>query len=375
MPFAAAASPARRAGLPRPLRLALIGWNYGVEGGVFSDWTRATQPLWPILAEHFRPDVVWGTFGNTDAWKIAQGVARAAGSPWVADIKDAWDIFIPAPLRPLLAWRYGDCAGLTGLSAAHLAHTGKHFSQPRQTVFSGFPAALLDHADDSDQPARRITVTGSLYSEAGAEAVAEGVRLWLARAGRQARAKVVFTYAGGDRNRMERAAGRLDGLCRLDIRGFLPLAELVGLQRGAFLNLYARHTGSADSFHHKLLELMAVGRPVACIPEEIPEALALAEAAGGRLSSCADPATLALALDRAWEERDGPPVADRDRLAGFTWDAQAERLEEILMSAQAAAPCGYRLIPVLASVWIAGIILAYLRQFLDMAPAILGVLR
>ena len=64
--------------------------------------------VWAPLASAFRPEVAWGIFGNTDAWAIAQGIAREAGCPWVRDIKDQWTAFIPAPLQRLVAARYAD---------------------------------------------------------------------------------------------------------------------------------------------------------------------------------------------------------------------------------------------------------------------------
>lgn len=335
-PLPAPVLEAQRAGrLPRPLRRAVLAWHFLVHGGVFPDWTAGSRPYWPVLARHFRPEVTWGTFGNSDAWRIAQGVARLSACPWVADVKDAWDLFIPAPFRPLLARRFADAASLTGLSEGYLAHTGAFFPQPRQVVYSGFPAALLEQPGPTG-PAFRVTVTGSLYSDAGADALAEGVRLWLAKAPPDIRETAVFTYAGGDRRRMERAAGRLDGLCRLDLHDFLPLDALVALQREAFLNVYARLVGSADAFHHKLFELLAAGRPIACIPEEMPEATALAAAAGGAVISCADPSALAAALAGAWSDRAVPPAPPAG-LAPFTWEGQAGRLEAVLRDAMGRA--------------------------------------
>lgn len=365
-----------RDSLPRPLRRGLIAWSYLVRGGVFSEWTDATRPWWPVLAEHFRPDVVWGTFGNTDCWVIAQGIARVSGCPWVADIKDSWDTFIPAPFRALLAHRFSDCALVTGLSEGHLRHTGRRFPlrRPRRAIYSGFPATLLN-LPDAEEPPRRITITGSLYADAGAEGLAEGIRLWLDEAGTEA-AGVTVTYAGGDRERMTRAAARLAGKCRLELHDFLPLEDLARLQREAFINLYARHTGSADSFHHKLMELMVAGRPAACLPAELPEAEALAAAVGGKLASCADSRLLAPALAEAWAERMRPPRRNLPALTAFTWEGQAERLETALNEAIAAGSphCRLRVAQVLAWTWVVGVASAYLRQFLDLAPALRRVL-
>jgi glycosyltransferase involved in cell wall biosynthesis len=323
---------AREGRLPRPLRLAVLGGNYLFHGGVFTDWRQGSRQFWPMLAKLFRPEVTWATFGNTDAWAIARGIAHLSHCPWVMDIKDSWDAFIPRPLTPLLARCFNDAAGCTGLSQGYLDHSGRHFGGFKRVVYSGIPASLL--APAPPELPFRITITGSCYGML--ERMVGGIGRFLDRLPAAKAREVVFTYAGGEHELAGRLASALEGRCRTDIRPFIALPELAQLQRQAFLNLYGRALGQPDFFHHKLFELLCADRPIACFPTEIPEAVGLAAAAAADFSRCGDEDALAALLERAWRRRTphGTGVK-RAVLAGYSWEAQAERLESALMAALA----------------------------------------
>ncbi len=326
---------AREGRLPRPLRRLVLAGHYLGHGGVFSDWRRGSMPYWSVLAQVFRPEVAWGTFGNTDAWAIAQGVARQSHCPWVMDIKDVWDAFVPCPVSALVARRFADAAACTGLSQGHLDQSGRRFAIPKTAVYSGIPDELL--VPTAPSMPFRITITGSSYG--WLEGMMAGVGRFLEGLPREQRGEIVLTYAGGEHELVRRMAEGLEGRCGLDIRPFIALADLAGLQRQAFLNLYGRVVGQPGWFHHKLFELLSADRPIATFPTETPEAVDIASACGGDLSLCPDPPALAQALERAWRQRrpQGGGV-DRGALAGYTWGAQAARLEAVLSRAAGRPP-------------------------------------
>jgi hypothetical protein len=310
----------------RPLRQAVLAWHYLFHGGVFTDWRLGTEPYWAVLAQSFRPDVTWATFGNTDAWAIARGIARRAGCPWVMDLKDVWDAFVPRPVASLVLSRFRDAAACTGLSRAHLNDPAKHLGLVGSVIYSGIPLHLL-RPTNPEMPFR-ITVTGSSYG--WLDAMVGGVDIFLDQLPEAERTAIVFTYAGGEHEAAAQAARKLAGRCRIDVRPYIPLDELAGLQRQAFLNLYGRATGHPDFFHHKLVELLCADRPIACYPGETPEAMEVAARVRGQLRPCADQGSLARVLMDAWQSRRPEGIgSDRGALAGYTWEAQAERLEAV----------------------------------------------
>lgn len=327
MPLLAAA---REGKLPRLLRRLVLAGHYLRHGGVFTDWREGSAAYWPMLAEAFRPDVTWGTFGNTDAWAIARGIARLSRCPWVMDIKDVWEAFVPRPVSGLVARRFADAAACTGLSQGHLDFSGRQFRLPKTAIYSGIPDQLLAPVPSSLP--FRITITGSSYG--WLEGMMAGIGRFLDRLPDEAWREVVFTYAGGEHELVRREAAALEGRCGFDIRPFIALADLAGLQQQAFLNLYGRMMGQPGWFHHKVFELLSADRPIAAFPSETSEAVEIASACGGDLSLCPDPEALTRALERAWRGRNPQGTGvDRTVLAGYTWAAQAVTLEAVLTSA------------------------------------------
>lgn len=310
---------ALRAGtLPRPLRLLVLAGLYGCHGGVFPDWSAGVRFQLRALADVFRPQAVWATFGNTEAWLIARKLAGMARCPWVMDVKDPWDVFIPPPFRARLAKRFKDAAAVTALSAAHADNVRTQLGRSATVIYSGFDCSPARIAEPD-----RLLLGGSVYDGSHLAVLAQGVRQWLDHL---PESKPVFTYAGGDVDRVRAALGDLP--CALDLRGFIPLTELRRLQDEAAVNLYVRNP--AALYQHKVLELLAAGRPVLCLQPETAECEALAREAGGTIISCQDAAQVAAGLNLAWTQRHSAPAAVPDFLARYGWDGQAEILEQVL---------------------------------------------
>ena len=321
--------------LPPPFGKAVALWCYAVKDGVFWNWTEGSRPFWDALARDFQPDVVWATFGNVDGLNIARGIAAASGCPWVIDVKDPWDAFVPGPIRASMARRYADAAALTALSETHLAGAATHFAMPATVVYSGIGANQLDDARPvpQDDGIFRLVLTGSTYDARDLALLADTLGDWLRRAGAGSGDRIEFVYAGGDHRRVADAVGRLDGSCQLRILPQVDPTALATLQATASANLYIK--GRATPFHHKLVELLAAGRPIICYPADTAEAQRIAADVGGRLYSCADRHALATAFDAVRAGAGRPISLDRTALKRYTWAAQSARLEDVL----ATAPC------------------------------------
>ncbi|MEQ8193802.1 MAG: hypothetical protein RIB59_04870, partial [Rhodospirillales bacterium] len=321
----------QRAGrLPVFLSKAVVAFHYLLYGGVFTDWRAGTKPFWRPLADTFKPDVVWGIFGNTDAWAIAQGIAREAGCPWVRDIKDQWTAFIPAPFRNVLARRFGDAAAATALSQANADAAAPWFGAA-SVIYSGYPPEL----DSVTQPAPpenneapfTLVLVGATYNQELLNGLVEGLTRFLDTA---ERGPVELVYAGTDAASASRALAPLQGRLRVDIHNQLSLPDFSRLIQGAHANLYVRMPKSGW-WHHKIVELLAARRPIVCYPGEIDEAKRMAESVGGRLENPATPDALAQTLERLWRDRTAPqPAEDSSRLKSLGWPYRADRLAETL---------------------------------------------
>lgn len=332
-----AAAPTRalqRHRLAPPLSQAMVAWCYVVRGGVFWTWTAASRPFWPVLVRAFAPEVTWATFGNVDALDIARGIAQAATCPWVLDLKDPWDGFVPPLFQHRVARRYRDAAAVTALSQAH-AHAAARWFGKATVVYSGIGEALLAPRGEEAPPAgeRRLVLTGSVYDDTDLDTLMGAVAEFLA--GRKGDTPSwALVYGGGDYGRVARAAQAVRDLCRTDIRPWIAGHELAALRAGAVANLYVK--GRSTPFHHKLLELLAAGRPVICHPEESEEARRIAGEAGVPFYSCSDRTALCAALAQVADAAAvGAGFAvDRRALARYTWEVQAAILERVLEEAR-----------------------------------------
>lgn len=309
----------REGRIPALLRQPLLAFEYLSRGGVFTDWRDGSQPYWPVLAEHFRPQAVWATFGNTDAWAIAQGLARLADCPWVMDLKDPWSVFIPRPLRRILPLRFS-AAAATALSAQHATDLARWFHRPATVVYSGIETAWLAEPK-AGQGTRRLLVLGGLYDQRHLDELMAGIQEWNQDG-------LVLTYAGSEIDRFRHASRAVTA--RIETPGYLDAESLACLAADSMALLYIRNPNAL--YQHKLIELLALDRPVLCLPDEAQESLAIAAELGATFRSCANGSALAQGLAQL-AGRVCP--INRTALARYTWDCQAEILLEVLRTAKA----------------------------------------
>jgi hypothetical protein len=313
---------ARIGDLPRLANKAVLAAAYAVRGGPFADWVDGTRPYWDVLKTAFGPQAAWGIFGNTGAWIIAREIARRSGAPWVMDLKDGWDHFVPAGMRRATAWRFAGAAAATALSRAHAGELRRRFGVAAEVVYSGIPSAALEPPGAAGAETSDIVVTGALYDTESVEVLIAGLGLWLAGGARPR-----LRYFGADGDRLRGALATLAPSCDIDIQGYRPLPELLDALGRSRVNLYVRSPRTL--FHHKLIELLSRGRPIVTIGEESDEARRIAAELGGDLRGAAGAEDLAQELGRAWNATAMAPP-DRVALSRYTWDAQAAGLERTL---------------------------------------------
>ncbi len=326
----AAVARAREQGIGYGIGKVLLAASYVCGSGVNPDWRAGVRPYLPALANSFRPEAVWGTFGNTSTWVIARDIARAAGCPWVADLKDHWESFIPVQVRALLAGRFADAAAMTAFSVEHRETVRRWFARDAAIIYSGVDLALFRPPAATGRDV--ITLTGAIYNRDNLDRLIGGIRIFAENLPGPRRAALLFRYAGHDRAEVEQAAAVLTGLVESDIRGQLPLADWASVLSGARVNCYVK---SGHTFHHKLFDLLAAGAPVLTLPPETGEAGDIAVAAGGRLLGAQDPPEVADILKRVFDE-----PARRNGMAAdsLSWAGQAGALEAVLQQAIGEAP-------------------------------------
>lgn len=313
---------AREGDLVFGLRQGVLASAYLFRSGVFTDWLEGALPYLPVLGQNFRPDIVWGTFGNTDAWNIARRVAAISACPWVADLKDNWGAFMPTGLARLMAGRYRDAAHMTVFSDSHRDEADRWFGHEKTVIYSGFNETAV--APFQEQPGPfRILLTGSVYGEDRLARFFGGLRTWLEAS---AANKVILSYAGNDGEQVARQGRVLQDRCEVTTHDFLPYDELLALQKSSNLNVYIRNP--RNLFQHKILELLAAGRPIISFPGESQEAMHIANEVGGCLLPCETQEQVFQALQKVSSET--LPTPDINRMNAYSWSSQAGKLAGLL---------------------------------------------
>lgn len=309
---------------PKPIRRALTFWYMAFHGGVFEDWVASCRPHARDLSGLFRPELVWGTFGNTSNLELAQLIARGAGCPWVIDIKDNWSAFIKPGLRSLLALRFRSARGYTANSAHHQTIAAKWLRQRKSSVvYSGVAEAFLQPlVRNANIATRDLVLVGGTYDKAILRKFLEATKAWLLNLKSGELSNVRFIYAGSDSQRVSQMIKQIDFPCRSYIPGYLPLDEFASHCRQAVANCYL---WAPFTFHHKLLELLSCARPVIAFPGEAPESKMLAAHSVTAFSACADERSLHAALSKAWDMYGADSTQANSEQ--WRWSVMAEHLE------------------------------------------------
>jgi hypothetical protein len=306
-------------------RKALVVRSYLSASGMFTDFSGAAEQYLPVLAQAFKPQAVWGIFGNTDCWLIAQRLAQLAACGWAGDMKDAWDWWIPSGLRNVLARRFRDMAAGTANAEFHAESFARWFPTRPAVVYSGVDDEWI-HAAIEPLEDFRVMLVGGLYGKDDFARWMAGFQSWLRTKSEDDRRQISFCYAGSDSARVMPAAQGLEGLIGVDVRGYVPLPELAALCKGSAVNAYL---WSSTTFHHKLIELLCCRRPIISFPGERDESVRLAKDTGGSLNVCATGDDLQSAWEAIWQGG-RQPLSGTEELRHLTWAAQANRLEAVL---------------------------------------------
>lgn len=319
---------ARQGGFPSFLNKAVLAGSFLVHGGLFTDWVEGSKAYWPVLADEWCPDIVWGTFGNTGAWLIAQGIADRAGCPWVMDMKDPWSDFIPTLVRRHLATRFRDAAAATALADIHGADLRRWFGGNPVTVPSGVDVPVYDAGAPAavpDEDVIRLSLVGSLYDDEDLTALLAGIRAWAEERRVRSVRPTVLEYFGAEEDRLIEATKGWQDICEVRACGFVAPTELAQRLRTSHINAFVN---ARTGFRHKVLEFAVAGRPILCLPAAGEDEGRVVRQAGGSLRNCATAADVKAVLDEL-DRNEIPNTPTPVDTAPFSWDARATQLESV----------------------------------------------
>jgi len=315
----------RNGTLPWGIRQAVVVWYFFYYKGVYTDWRAGSQPYLNPISDNFKPDLVWATFLNTDAWNIAIDLAKISKIPWIGDIKDPWEIYIPAPFRKFLANYFDTCLAITTFSSFNSNDVRKWFKSPTKILYSGFWSGQVEAINKLNSDKINISLTGGIYNVRSLNKLMQGVKIWLKGLSKNQRSKVHLTYAGHDTEAVKTATQKLTKLCKINLKGFIPITELREIHQNSIANMYVKID---STFHHKTIEMLSAGRPIICYPEENNEAIEIAKTTNITLHSCKSAIEISQALNKSLNTLSNR-VAENEKLKELTWDSQAKKLENL----------------------------------------------
>jgi glycosyltransferase involved in cell wall biosynthesis len=249
----------------------------------------------------------------------------------VLDIKDNWELFVPRGLRRLMAWRTRGWAAVTA-NARFTAEKARLWQEVEATViYSGVDEAFFEREPDIEEGGKAfcINLVGGIYFREYLKSFLMGVGAWAESLSPEQRSSIVVRYLGVDGRLVGEVARRCLPKIEIAIMGYLAVDRMAHYCRSAALNAYIAHSGT---FHHKLLELLACGRPVMACPVESEESRDLARQASGVLLEVSDSAQVSselTKLHRAWRSESLHP-ASPDAVRCYSWGDQARVLEQAL---------------------------------------------
>lgn len=290
-------------------------------GGARGAWSKRAERALLALRPQFRPEAIWATFGHLENLLLAKSFSRSFAAPWIADVKDNAEFYVPAPLRRIMAWRVGGSDRVHCNSRLQGEIVRGWLKRDAELIYSGVDTVFFaDSFPPLPAPTPRLALAGSLYKGDRLEAFLEGVAVHNRRSPEKA---FDLLYLGSDAATLRSAAAMHGDAIRVETAGYVSAVEMAGLCRGSAATVSL----TLDrNFHHKLLEFFACNRPVIAFGGELPESIDLATQCGARLHlpmTCEELATL-LGEIAANADPNGVPEAGS---TFFTWPEQTALLE------------------------------------------------
>jgi hypothetical protein len=295
-------------------------WDLLVRGGPFWQWKRDTEPFSTIIQNNFRPELCYATFGNLDALNIARELAQRCQIPWVMDIKDPAAAFLPKCLRPLLMRRYRDANAVTLNANFQRKYNKGWCNEKTELIYSGVESCAIP---DAVIDPNLFALVGAVYDDASLFRLMAVFRRHVLESNSNAR----IIYYGKEVERVKVAARTAGVLERVDCAG---MVDRLMMLRECSTAVALFYVGYAGTFHHKLLELAALGRPLIACPDESEESRDLMTKYKHPFYAGADEHELLRAMNTA---RLTKSADTRQLLEDMDWSAVTTQLERVLIGA------------------------------------------
>ncbi|GAA4406040.1 hypothetical protein GCM10023187_25050 [Nibrella viscosa] len=321
----------RKANTPVLLRrIAILYCFLFKQGRLFYDWSEKVESYFPYLKRTFPANISWGTFGNIDTLFLVRNVARQYNIPYILDIKDPWQRFVKV-FTYSLAKKFKGAAGITINSMFQVEHSLPWFRGiPYYLLYSGLDANEIKKPQYSGNRAEKsreiftIMMVGSIYDNCQFKDLLQAIDRWSYDTLRKNNQQLFFIYAGADAERVRVILDKLNIKFNRSIYDFLSYTDLFMLYQTSNVISYI---GSPNTFHHKLIEILAFGLPVLAYSYESSESVGLADSCQGKLFVCYNEHEVQEALNEVRALQQPEQEVNTIVLDRFSWSTLSKDLE------------------------------------------------
>jgi len=291
------------------------------------------------LLSTFRPDVIFASGAPFSAFVVAQSLARTAGCPWVAELRDLW---VDNHYYRFAGWRkaidrrieaqlLSHAAGIVTVSEPLAETLRARYLPPVEVIIGGFdPASYPSEAAERSPEVLRLLYAGRLYGE---RRDPRPLLQALSLLGDDAsRVRLDFYLSAGQGYVRELAEQAGVGAC-VHVHEPRPHAEILKLETAAdvLVLLLWNHPEERGVFTGKFFEYLGAKRPVLALAPDFNVAASTIAEHGLGLASL-DPQQIAhwLRARLADKARGQHPALSDEAVADFSRSKQVARLMTFL---------------------------------------------
>lgn len=290
-------------------------WSVLRHGDLYGRWFASLQRQLPALLRDERIDGVWTTVPHASACHFGLQ-ARAAGLPWIVDIRDSMvdnpDLQAGAGLARLQAMRLRRlerqvvanagrvCAVSQAIIDNMLARCGESYRARFLLLPNGFDRA--DFPAAAARPAGgklNFLFAGTFTGRRRPDVLVAGINHAVAH-GLLDPAAVRFDFYGRFQPDVEAMLAGIDSRVESHRHGFVPQSRAIAATRAADVVLIitspGNHPAAQEVITGKVFECMGLAKRVLALTDAAPLRALIAEAGLGDACSAADPAAVAAAL-------------------------------------------------------------------------------
>jgi glycosyltransferase involved in cell wall biosynthesis len=312
-------------------------------------WWQQARAKVHFLLRSQRFDAIWATSDPMVPMGLAAEAAEMAGIPWVADIRDSFNVQRMGSWykRPFFARQERRLTAMAGqvvaVSAGLAEGLGGRIGRRVEVIPNGFDLSLLPDSPPARAPLFTILYAGALMlPHRNPAPLLRAVELCIERKFIPADQIEVLFY-GSDAGLIDQTFPGALQRVPMKVLPRISHREILRAQMSSAVLLLLTHASEKGVLTGKVFDYLAAGRPILAVPDDHGEIASLLRRTGAGLALTAteDIVDLLAKWHGDWKAgRDTAATRNAEEIGRYSRRAQAKRLAEILDGMAAGAISG-----------------------------------